>query len=91
MAAVDDGALRLVACSRVLALRHLLTLGRLSNLRCSTEQGAIVLATGGDESNGASGSFYEGFMAAGYASEATDAAVQANIVAVGYSGWSRPR
>jgi len=55
------------------------------------KQGAIVLATGGDQSNGASGNFYEGFMTAGYASEATDAAVQANIVAVGYSGWNRPR
>ena len=27
-------------------------------------------------------------MATGIASDATDAAVQANIVAVGYSGWS---
>ena len=30
-------------------------------------------------------------MTAGYASEATDAAIQANIVAVEYSGWNRPR
>lgn len=29
-------------------------------------------------------------MTAGYTSEATDAAIQANIVAVGYSGWNRP-
>ena len=47
-------------------------------------QGAIILATGGDNSNSAEGSFYEGFMATGYASDATDAAVQANIIAIGY-------
>ena len=91
MPAVNDDALCLVACTLVLAPRHPLTLWHASNLRYSTEQGAIVLATGGDQSNGASGNFYEGFMTAGYASEATDAAVQANIVAVGYSGWNRPR
>merc|ERR1711879_885430 len=48
------------------------------------KQGAIILATGGDNSNGAEGNFYEGFMATGYASDKTDEAVQANIVAVGY-------
>merc|ERR1719171_2564959 len=48
------------------------------------KEGAIILATGGDQSNSARGNFYEGFMATGYASEATDKAVQANIVAVGY-------
>ena len=48
------------------------------------KQGAIILATGGDESNAAQGNFYEGFMATGYASEATDAAVQRNIIAAGY-------
>jgi hypothetical protein len=53
-------------------------------------KGAIILATGGDNSNGAQGNFYEGFMTTGYASDATDAAVQANIVAVGYSGFSYP-
>jgi hypothetical protein len=50
----------------------------------SKKQGAIILATGGDNSNSAMGSFYEGFMTTGYASDATDAAVQANIIAVGY-------
>ena len=54
------------------------------------KQGAIILATGGDNSNSATGNFYEGFMATGFASEATDAAIQANIVAVGYSGWNSP-
>merc|ERR1712039_9708 len=48
------------------------------------KQGAIILATGGDNSNGAEGNFYEGFMATGYATDATDAAIQANIIAVGY-------
>merc|ERR550514_2297104 len=48
------------------------------------KQGAIILATGGDNSNGAQGNFYEGFMTTGYASDSTDEAVQANIVAVGY-------
>merc|ERR1712232_344216 len=48
------------------------------------KEGAIILATGGDNSNSAQGNFYEGFMATGYASDATDNAVQANIKAVGY-------
>jgi len=50
----------------------------------SKKQGAIILATGGDNSNSGEGSFYEGYMATGYTSEATDAKVQANIVAAGY-------
>ena len=48
------------------------------------KQGAIVLATGGDNSNGAKGNFYEGIMATGYTSDATDDAVQLNIVQVRY-------
>ena len=52
------------------------------------KQGAIILATGGDNSNRAEGNFYEGFMARGYASDATDAAIQANIIAVGYRNTS---
>ena len=48
------------------------------------KQGAIILGTGGDDSNGASGSFFEGIMAAGVTSAATDDAIHANIVAVGY-------
>lgn len=48
------------------------------------KKGAIILATGGDESNGARGNFYEGFMATGATTDATDEAVQANIAAVGY-------
>ncbi|MGH3168028.1 MAG: arabinofuranosidase catalytic domain-containing protein, partial [Trebonia sp.] len=49
------------------------------------KQGAIVLGNGGDNSNGAQGTFYEGVMTSGYPSSATEAAVQANIVAARYS------
>ncbi|MBV9550909.1 MAG: lamin tail domain-containing protein [Alphaproteobacteria bacterium] len=48
------------------------------------KQGAIELGTGGDNGNGSSGTFYEGVMTAGYPSEATTDAVQANIVAAKY-------
>jgi hypothetical protein len=49
------------------------------------KQGAIILGIGGDNSNGAVGTFYEGVMTTGYPSAATEAAVQANIVAAGYT------
>jgi hypothetical protein len=55
------------------------------------KKGAIILATGGDNSNSAKGNFYEGYMATGYATDATDAAIQANIIAVGYSGFNTPQ
>src|SRR5215472_9303896 len=48
------------------------------------KQGAIVLGNGGDNSNGAQGTFYEGVMTAGYPTDATDQLVQANIVATRY-------
>jgi hypothetical protein len=48
------------------------------------KQGAIVLGNGGDNSNGSQGTFYEGVMTAGYPSDATDNAVQANVVAAEY-------
>jgi len=48
------------------------------------KQGAIVLGNGGDNSNGAQGTFYEGVMTAGYPSDATDQKVQANILAAKY-------
>jgi hypothetical protein len=48
------------------------------------KQGAIILGIGGDNSDGATGTFYEGVMTTGYTSDATDAALQANIVAAGY-------
>src|SRR2546430_4090126 len=48
------------------------------------KQGAIVLGNGGDNSNGSAGTFYEGVMTAGYPTDATDNAVQANVVAAKY-------
>jgi hypothetical protein len=49
------------------------------------QEGAIVLGTGGDNSDGSVGSFFEGVMTSGYPTDAADNAVQANIVSVGYS------
>jgi hypothetical protein len=48
------------------------------------KQGAIILGIGGDNSNSAVGTFYEGCMTSGYPTDAADDAVQANIVAAGY-------
>ena len=47
-------------------------------------QGAIILGIGGDNSDGAVGTFYEGAMLRGYTTDGTDDAMQANIVAAGY-------
>ncbi|MEV1178163.1 arabinofuranosidase catalytic domain-containing protein, partial [Nonomuraea sp. NPDC049784] len=54
------------------------------------KQGAIVLGSGGDcckpdgGANLSAGTFYEGAMVSGYPSDATENAVQANIVSAGY-------
>ena len=48
------------------------------------KEGAVILGTGGDNSNAGQGNFFEGLMTAHYSSDAADAAVQANIVAAGY-------
>ena len=48
------------------------------------KQGAIVLGTGGDNSDHGQGYFYEGAMTAGAATDAVMSQVQANIVAAGY-------
>lgn len=48
-------------------------------------EGAIILGIGGDNSNGAQGTFYEGVMTSGYPSDATENSVQANIVAAKYA------
>jgi hypothetical protein len=50
------------------------------------QEGAIVLGTGGDNSNGSIGSFFEGVMTSGVPTTAADNSVQANIVSVGYGG-----
>ncbi len=61
------------------------------------KQGAIILGSGGDcckpggGANLSAGTFYEGAMVSGYPSDATENAVQANIVAAGYStGTTNP-
>ena len=51
-------------------------------------QGAIVLGTGGDNSNTGIGSFFEGAITSGYPTDSTEDAVQANIVTAGYNGNS---
>jgi non-reducing end alpha-L-arabinofuranosidase len=47
-------------------------------------QGAVLLGTGGDNSNSSWGTFYEGAITVGQPSDGTDQAVAANIVALGY-------
>jgi hypothetical protein len=46
---------------------------------------SILLGTGGDNSNSGQGDFFEGAVLAGYPSDATENAVQANLTAAGYS------
>ncbi|SPQ21405.1 5b33b3a6-b0c0-47f5-9a57-30a3980cd996 [Thermothielavioides terrestris] len=53
------------------------------------KEGAIILGIGGDNSNGAQGTFYEGAMTSGYPSDATENAVQADIVAAKYATSSQ--
>jgi hypothetical protein len=48
------------------------------------KQGAIILGIGGDNSDNAIGTFYEGAMVSGFTSSETDAKIQQNIVAAGY-------
>ncbi|MFK0168806.1 alpha-L-arabinofuranosidase B [Streptomyces sp. NPDC090306] len=52
------------------------------------QEGSIVLGTGGDNSNGSIGSFFEGVMTSGLPTDAADNSVQANVVAVGYGAAS---
>jgi hypothetical protein len=47
-------------------------------------EGAVVLGTGGDDSNRAVGTFYEGVVTRGRASTTTEAAVQAEITHAAY-------
>jgi hypothetical protein len=49
------------------------------------KEGAIILGIGGDNSKASAGTFYEGVMTSGYPSDATENAVQANIVAAVYA------
>jgi hypothetical protein len=50
-----------------------------------SKEGAIILGIGGDNSNSAQGTFYEGVMTSGYPSDATENSVQANVVAAKYA------
>ncbi|KAK2603589.1 Alpha-L-arabinofuranosidase [Conoideocrella luteorostrata] len=52
------------------------------------KEGAIILGIGGDNSNRAQGTFYEGAMTRGYPTDDTENAVQANIVAAQYAPGS---
>ncbi|RAG86665.1 alpha-N-arabinofuranosidase [Streptacidiphilus pinicola] len=58
------------------------------------KQGAIILGSGGDccqtNHNASAGTFYEGAVTKGYPSDATDAAVQADIAAAGYATTATP-
>ena len=47
-------------------------------------QGAIILGTGGDNSHGGIGTFFEGAITTGCPADTTEDAIQANIVAAGY-------
>jgi hypothetical protein len=54
------------------------------------QEGAIILGTGGDNSNSDDGSFFEGVMTSGYPTDAADNSVQADIASVGYAVPSNP-
>ena len=49
------------------------------------KQGAIILGIGGDNSDRAIGTWFEGAMTAGYSTDAADERVQANIAAAMYA------
>ncbi|KAH8723757.1 alpha-L-arabinofuranosidase B [Phaeosphaeriaceae sp. PMI808] len=53
-----------------------------------SKEGAIILGIGGDNSISGQGTFYEGVMTSGYPSDATENAVQADIVAAKYATTS---
>ena len=52
------------------------------------KQGAVLLGAGGDccysNNNASYGTFYEGAIVAGYPSDATEDAIQANVISAGY-------
>jgi len=52
------------------------------------KQGAVILGAGGDccysNNNASYGTFYEGAIVSGYPSDATDDAIQANVISAGY-------
>lgn len=52
------------------------------------KEGALILGIGGDNSVSGQGTFYEGVVTTGYPTDATENAVQADIVAAGYATTS---
>jgi hypothetical protein len=50
-----------------------------------SKEGAIILGIGGDNSDNAQGTFYEGVMTSGFPSDDTENQVQANIIAAAYA------
>ncbi len=72
------------AASGALATRYEGPLPDIGGYTPMHQEGSVLLGTGGDDSNGSDGSFFEGVITAGYPSTATDNAIQANIVAAGY-------
>ena len=54
------------------------------------QEGAIILGIGGDNSNAATGYFFEGVMTKGMPDAKAMEAVQRNIVAAGYAGQLQP-
>lgn len=54
------------------------------------QEGAIILGIGGDNSNWATGYFFEGVMTKGMPDKAAMEAVQKNIAAAGYAGKLKP-
>jgi non-reducing end alpha-L-arabinofuranosidase len=54
------------------------------------QEGAIILGIGGDNSNWATGYFFEGVMTRGMPNAEAMEAVQTNIVAAGYAGQLQP-
>ncbi|MGA9720046.1 MAG: arabinofuranosidase catalytic domain-containing protein [Acidobacteriaceae bacterium] len=54
------------------------------------QEGAIILGIGGDNSNWATGYFFEGVMTTGMPTAKAMKAVQRNIVAAGYAGQLKP-
>ncbi len=54
------------------------------------QEGAIILGIGGDNSDGATGYFFEGVMTKGMPDQKAMEAVQRNVVAAGYAGQLAP-
>ena len=54
------------------------------------QEGAIILGIGGDNSNWATGYFFEGVMTRGMPTTGAMEAAQRNIVAAGYAGRLQP-